>query len=224
MSSEKSISWLGKQKEKRALNLSKEHIDQIVDTAELMKNAITKFCENDENIDADSDDVFNKEKQADETKAKILTELSKGNFPPMSREKIMRLVTTADDIADNARAAAMKLSLLKAEEIDKDLKKDLGKLSEYAYESTKLLKIAFDALLEDPESAIEKTEKVEDMEEKIDFFHAENLTPKLIKWADESHKPGSSYVLTEVEDNIEEVADQAENCADAIREIAIGAL
>ncbi len=222
MSSEKSINWLGKQKEKRALTFSKEHMDQIVETTDLMKKTVKKFSEDGGNINADSDRVFDKEKDADIKKSEILTELSKGNFPPMSREKIMRLVTTADDIADNARAAAMKLSFLNPEDIDDDVKRDLGRLAEYSHEATKYLREAFVALLEDPESAIEKTEKVEKMEEKIDFFRAENLTPKIIRWADESHKPGSSYVLTEVEYNIEEVADQAENCADAIREIAMG--
>ncbi len=224
MPSDKSIAWLGKQKEKEALNLSKQHMKEIVESTRLMKEAVYEFCEDGKNIEIDSDKVFEKEKDADQIKSKILIQLSEGNFPPINREKIMRLVTTADDIADNARAAAMKLTFLDPANISRDVKDGLMKLSDYAYESTIEMREAFLALLEDPESAIEKTEDVEKMEEKIDFFRSENLTPHIIKWADESHLPGTANILTEVEDNIEEVADQAENCADSIREIAIGSL
>lgn len=222
MDSDRSIAWLGKQKEKRALKLSKEHMERIVQTTKSMRDVVNKFTEDDKSIEIDSDKVFDSEKAADETKSEILDQLSKGNYPPMSREKIMRLVMTADDIADNARAASMKLTFLNPEDLDEGVKDGLKKLSELSYESAQLLREAFLALIEDPESAIEKTQKVEKIEEKIDFFRADNLTPKIIEWADESHKPGTSLVLAEIEDNIEEVADQSENCADAIREIAIG--
>lgn len=224
MSPERPIAWLGKQKEKRALSLSKKHMDEIVDTVESMKEAVQTFAKDGEKFASGSNLVFNKEKEADKTKANILNQLSKGNFPPMSREKIIRLLTTADDIADNARAAAMKLTFVDPSDVNASVKDGLKKLAELSFESSKLLKEAFLALLENPENAIDKTEKVEKIEEKIDFFRAENLTPKMIKWADKSHKPGTSSIINEVEGNIEEVADQAENCADAIREIAIGSV
>lgn len=221
MSSESPIAWLGRQKEKRALKLSIEHIEEIVETSESMKRAVHTFCENGEKIRENSEKVFDNEREADKVKSEIIEELSKGNFPPMRRENIIRLVLTADDIADNARAAAMKLTFLNPENVGEDLKKELKKLSDFAYEAVKLLKNAFSAMLDNPEAVREETAKVEKMEEKVDSFRSESLTPKLVKWADEANKPGTSYVLAEVENNIEESVDGTENCADVLREIAI---
>ncbi len=223
MSGENPLAWLGKRKEKRALRLSKKHMEEIVDTAKLMKDTVYLFCKNGENIRENAEKVLDQEREADEVKDEILEELSKGSFPPLSRENIIRLIMTADDIADNARAAAMKLTFLNSEEVDKGLKKSIMKLADFAHESSRILKEAFSATLENPENVREETAEVEKMEEKVDTFRAETLIPKLVKWADESHRPGTSIIIAEVENNIENVVDQTENCADVIREIAIGA-
>lgn len=222
MSSDSPLAWLGKRKEKRALKLSKNHMKEIVKTAELMKETVFLFCENGENIREKAEEVLDNERKADEIKDEILEELSKGNFPPLSRENIIRLIMTADDIADNARAAAMKLTFLNPESVDPELKGSLRKLADFSHESTKILKKSFSASLENPSSVRKKTGEVEKMEEKVDTFRAETLIPQLVKWADESHKPGTSIIVTEVENNIENVVDQTENCADVLREITIG--
>ncbi|KXB04704.1 hypothetical protein AKJ49_01790 [candidate division MSBL1 archaeon SCGC-AAA382A03] len=224
MSHESPLAWLGKQKEKQALNLCKKHMDDIAKTAEAMKNTVHLFSRDGQNIREKAEIVLDNERKADETKSKILEELSTGNFPPLSRENIIRLIMTADDIADNARAAAMKLTFLDPESVDQEVKDSLKELSDLAYESTKLLKKAFEATLEKPDSVRQETSAVEKIEEKTDTFRAEKLIPKMVKWADKSNKPGTSFVISEVENNIEEVVDQAENCADVIREIAIGSL
>lgn len=221
MSPENPLAWLGKQKEKRALTLCKGHMEKIVKVTDSMGNAVYSFCDGKKNFKKESKMVFDNERAADRKKAEVLEELSKGNFPPLSREMIIRLLMTVDDIADNARAAAMKLTFLKSEDISEDVKEGLKKLSDLAKEATVLLKESFSLLLEDPQKAVDKTGEVEKIEEKGDYFRAENLTPKLVKWADESQRPGTSYTLVEVEGNIEEVLDQAENSADVIREIAI---
>ncbi len=224
MPKEKPILWLGKQKEKRALKLSKEHMNEIVKVVEAMKELVYSFSKGERDLETKSKKVMDEEKKADSKKAEVIDELSKGNFPPLNREMIIRLIMTTDDIADNARAASAKLTFLNPKNIDDDVKKGLKNLADLAFESSKLLEEAFSLLIKDPEKAIEKTEEVEKIEEKADYFRAKNLTPLLVKWADDSQKPGTSYFLWEVEDNIEEVLDQSENSADVIREIAIGVL
>lgn len=223
MPSESPLAWLGKRKEKRALKLSKKHMEEIVKTAELMKETVFLFCENGKNIRKKAEEVLDNERKADETKNEILEELSTGSFPPLNRENIIRLIMTADDVADNARAAAMKLTFLNPERVDQEIKELLKKLADFSHESTRILKKSFSASLEEPSTVREETGKVEKMEEKVDTFRAETLIPKLVKWADETQRCGTAILMTEVENNIEEVVDQTENCADVIREIAIGA-
>lgn len=224
MSNENPLAWLGRQKERKALKLCKNHMSKIVEVVEAMKDTFSSFNKNKENVKANSKKVFHKEREADEKKAEVLEELSKGNFPPLSREMIIRLVLATDDIGDNARAAAMKLSYLDPETLNNDVKKGLEKLTDLSCKSANLLEEAFSLLLENPQAAVDKTGEVEKAEEDADTFRAESLTPKIVEWADESQKPGTSYVLVEIEDNIEESIDQAENSADTIREIAIGSM
>lgn len=221
MSSEESLNWLSKQKEKRALELCRKHMEEIVKVTESMKNSIYSFSDEKKDFDDISKEVFDHERAGDKQKKEILEELSEGNFPPLSREMIIRLIMTIDDIADNARAGTMKLAFLDPKDINEELREDLKQLGDFAHESAIELDRAFKNMLEDPKNAIEKTGEVERIEEKADRFRGENLIPKLIEWADESQKPGTSYIFVEVEGNIEEVLDQAENSADVIREISI---
>lgn len=225
MPEEKTLAWLGKHKERRALDLCKEHMDEIVDTVEAMRVAVHSFSENSDSIDEDAKRVVDSERDADEKKAEVLDELSKGNFPPLSREMIIRLVMTMDDIAENARATATKLTFLNPEDVGDEVKEGLKEVSDFAKEAVDYLEKAFSVLLyENPEEGIERTGKVEKMEEKVDHFRARRLLPEIVNWADSCEKSGTAGLLKEIEANIEEVVDQTENSADVIREIAIGSI
>ena len=221
MTSDKSIDWLGKPKEKRALELCQGHMDEIVKVTEAMRDSVQAFSKNKKKFQKRVEKVKGKERSADEKKSEILKELSRGNFPPLSREMIIRLILTTDDIGDNARAATLKLGYLEPEKIGDEVLEGLNELSDIACDSSTALRETFSLLLENPEKAIEKTEEVEKIEEKADNFRANTLIPKIIEWADESKNPGTSYILSEVENNIEDVVDRTENSADVIREIAI---
>ena len=225
MSSEKTLAWLGKHKERKALDLCEKLMEQITQTSEGMRDTVYSFCEEGRDMEKNWRGVVDKERSADELKSKILSELSKGSFPPLSREMIIRLMMTIDDIGDNAKAAAMKLSFLESEKVDEDIQDDLRSLSEYSHEAVKTLQEAFSVFLHDDiEAGLKKTGEVEKLEEKIDTFRAERMIPKIVKWADKSNNSGTANLLTEIENNIEEVADHSENSADVIRELAISSM
>ncbi|KXB09184.1 hypothetical protein AKJ35_01275 [candidate division MSBL1 archaeon SCGC-AAA833F18] len=224
MSSQRPLAWLGRGKEKRALDLFKKHMNKITETTESMEDALHTFCDGKENVDRKTNSVLAKEREADEIKAEIIDELSKGNFPPLGREEIIRLVMTADDIADNARGAAAKITFLDSSELSESLRDDLKTLSSLALEVVQLLESTYLTLLEDPKVALKRTSEVEKMEEEIDHFRASELMPAVIEWSDQSGKSGTSIILKEVADNMEEVADRSEDVADEIRSIAIRTL
>ncbi|KXB05624.1 hypothetical protein AKJ50_00425 [candidate division MSBL1 archaeon SCGC-AAA382A13] len=221
---EKSIAWLGREKERKALELCIEHMDKILETVKLMDEVVYSFVEGEKNLRREADKILEKEREADDIKEKIMNELSKGRYLPLSREKIIRLTITAEGVADNARAAGAKLTFLDPSIIDEDIKEGLNQLSHFAHSATEILRDTYKALLvdEDVEESIQKTERVEKMEEKVDFFRANTLIPQIVKWADDSQKPGTAILLMEIEENMEEITDHAENTADAIREIALG--
>lgn len=220
------IEWWERNRKREVFELSREHINQVLTTTEKMKNVFGLFSKTDdrEQIKKASDEVIENERTADEAKSDILDDLAEGTFHPINRDEIIRLVMTADDIGDNAKAASAKITLLDPKDLDKGFRNDLDKLSVMDLEIVQTLERAYSDLLEDPEKAIEDTRRVEKLEEKIDIFRAENLLPKIIEWGNETHKIGNFTVLKEVEENLEEVADQTENVADVIRSIAISFL
>lgn len=226
MTPERSVAWLGREKERRALDFCLQHIDKIIETVEAMDETVYSFSKGSNKFKKKSEKVLDKEREADRIQEKIINELSKGRYLPLSREKIIRLSITAEHIADNARAAAVKLTYLNPKNIDEDIRDGLSQLSHFSSESVKILKETYTLLLEDEdiEATINKTEEVEKMEEKIDYFRANELIPRIVNWADEFHRPGTTIHLIQIEENIEEVSDQVENTADAIREIALGSM
>lgn len=217
------MEWWGKEKRSEVLKVSKKHIEEILKTVEKMNKAVRIFCdiENQEKIREASEEVMKAEREADKIKKEILDNLSRETFHPISREEIVRLIMTADDIADNAKGAAAKISLIDSNILNEELRGSFKNLAHLALESVELLESTYSTFLENPEDALEMTDEVEKLEEKIDYFRAKKLIPKIIDWADEINKAGSSIILVEIEDNIEEVADQTENVADSIRKIAI---
>lgn len=222
MLSERDLSWLGREKERKALELCSDHMEKIVETTGLMREVVRCFTSSEKNIDKKKEAVLNREKDADKVKKEILEELSRGNYPPLNREMIVRFCMTVDDIGDNARAAAAKLTFVDPESVDKNVKDGLSHLSEKAYKSACALKEVFSVMLrEDIEKSIERTHDVESLEEEADSFRAEELTPELVEWANRLKEPGTSGLVKEIEANIEEVLDRAEDSADIMREIAI---
>ncbi|KXA95830.1 hypothetical protein AKJ65_00530 [candidate division MSBL1 archaeon SCGC-AAA259E19] len=225
MSPEESLSWLGREREERALTLCDEHLSKVVEVADSMRKTFYSFAEDGEEVASHTRKVLEGEKEADQKKAEVLKEVSAGTLSRVSREAIIRMIITADDIAENARAAVEKLSFLDPEDVDEDVRVGLKEISDYACQTVKLLKEAFSISLHDNlEEAINKTEEIEKMEEKVDHFRAENLLPKIIEWTNNSQNPGNSILVMEIESNIEEVVDNTENSADIIREIVIGTL
>ncbi|KXA97431.1 hypothetical protein AKJ38_01235 [candidate division MSBL1 archaeon SCGC-AAA259I14] len=224
MDSDKPVNWLGRRKERKAVKLSVDHAAEVLQAVIGMNETVQSFNKGPDDLVERIDRVFDKEREADKVKEEITTELSEGAYLPPSRGHLLRLITTADDIADNARAAAAKLEFLEPGEVDGDISNGLAQLAYLSQECVKPLKRAFTLLFEkeNVKESIGETEKVEKMEEKIDYFRANNLIPKIVEWADRSHRPGMTILITQIEENIEEVADQAENTADTIREIALG--
>ncbi len=222
--------WIGREKEKRALKLCKEHIDRVQKVVEGMREAIYHLCDyNRSQLKSISKEVIKRERKADSTKGKILKELSKGVFHPINREEIIRLVLIADNVAENARAVGKKAVLLQTKEMKSVCK--WGALGEHLkihaddiVNIVKTLNKTYSALLKNPREAIELTFKVENKEEQIDRFRGKYLIPEIIEWCNRSEKPGTCIILKAMTDNMEEVADRSEDVADVIRSIAIGSI
>lgn len=219
------IRWAGEEKEKEMLELCKEHLSEVSETVKSLREFLYLHFEKEieESVERALNKVEVSEKEADETKDEILERLSEGIFHPFHREEIIDLVTSADYIADNAKAVALKLTFIKLENSE-NLDNGFKNLCNMACEAVESLRGAFELTLEEPKRAMKKTKEVEKIEEKADYFRAQNLLPNLVKWADKSNKAGTSDLLMQIEENLEAMLDQSEKSADIVKRIAIATI
>ncbi len=214
--------WLGKQREKEIFKVCTSHMEKIVRTVEEMRQSIRAYHEGDmEGARALAKAASQTEKEADAIKRSILDELVREIFHPMDRDEILRFVLEADGIASNAKAAAGKLSMIPRKAVADSLTQSLAELSDILVATVEAMGLAFDALVKGAGNVFELCQKVETFEEQVDELRAGLIKDKFIPWCQASNQAGLCIILKEAMDNMEKVADQAEDVADVIRSIAI---
>lgn len=213
--------WLARKREKELMGFCKTHADKIVETVVHLKQVVYSFCDDDqEGLQKGFKLVFEKEREADEIKRKILEELSTGPFHPIDREEVVRFVLTADDVAANAKSAARKIRSSSTKEVTQEIKDGLKGLSDRLINIVDTMRDAFSQLLKDPKSAIKIADKVERIEEEIDDYRVE-LVEKILKLGNTAKSLSAWLMLKEAVESMENVADRSEDVADVIRSIAI---
>jgi len=214
--------WLGKQREKEIFKVCTNHIEKIIQTVKEMRDSIHAYHEGDlERASNLAKAASLMEKEADAIKKAILDELVREMFHPMDRDEILRFVLEADGIASNAKAAAGKLSMIPRKAVADSLTQDLASLSDTLVTTVEAMGQAFEALVKGAENVFELCQKVETFEEQIDELRAGLIRDKFIPWCQATSQAGLCIILKEAMDNMEKVADQAEDVADVIRSIAI---
>ena len=213
--------WLSRRKERKILDLCKAHLDKIVETVRGMKHVVYAFCDNDfETLEENFKITFDSEREADDIKHAILRDVSTGPLHPIDRGEVIRLVLTADDIAENAKSGARKLRLASAEHLTQEIKDNLKMLADQCVDIVEHVRAALDKLGENLKEAIDMAYQIEILEEGIDEFRL-GLLKLVLKYADEGAKFGTWFMLINAIENMEEVADRSEDVGDVIRSIAI---
>ena len=213
--------WLSRREEKKVLNMCMSHLDKTVETVKEMGLVVHSFCDEDFNALEDHyQKTFDSEREANEIKRQILQDLSKGPLHPIDREEIIRLVLTADDIAENAKSGARKLRLTSKENLTNEIKINLKEMADRCVEIVEKVRSTFDKLGEGVDAAIKEANDVEILEESIDEFRI-GLIKLVLAYGDKTKKIASWLMLLNTIENMEAVADHSEDVADVIRSIAI---
>lgn len=213
--------WFGRKRELEVLNIVRVHFEYILSTVSALRDLIYAFCDgNFDKVDNIFKIIFQRERDADDVKEKILDELSKGPFHPSDKEEIMHLILTADDIASNAKSAGRKISMAKNVVLPKGISDGLKVLADLSFNITLKLRDAFNTLVENPRKAIDVAEEVERLEEEIDDRRVE-LIALILEWGENYPKISRWLMIKEAVENIEAAADRAEDTADVIRMISV---
>jgi predicted phosphate transport protein (TIGR00153 family) len=196
----------------------------VVETVEAMKWVVHAFCNDDFNaLEEHYKQAFDSERAADDVKHRILRDVSTGPLHPIDREEVIRLVLTADDIAENAKSGARKLRFASTTGLTDQINAGLREMADLCVEIAQSMRTAFETLNEGPKAAIEAASLVEILEESIDEFRL-----ALLKNILSCKEPVASIrslgpwlMLLNAIENMEDVADRSEDVADVIRSIAI---
>ncbi len=213
--------WFGRKRERAILSFCKKHYDKIFETITQFKEFIKYFKMDDiEMIKSSFKNIFNLEREADDIKEDIITELSKGPLHPIDREDIIRMVMTVDDVAANIKSSSRKLMYVDSKIVPLDIKDGIVELANDIYREAENLGEDLNKLIDDPNKAIELCEKVERIEEEIDEKRVE-LMSKILDWANEVKIVKQWIMIKEAIENIESAADYMENSADVIRSLVV---
>jgi predicted phosphate transport protein (TIGR00153 family) len=218
------IMWLSRREEKEILALCKTHLDKVVETVEEMKWVVHSFCNDDFNaLEEHYKKSFDNERAADDIKHRILRDVSTGPLHPIDREEVIRLVLTADDIAENAKSGGRKLRFASTKCLTDQISASLREMADMCVEIARSVRVAFEKLSVGTDAAIESAAQVEILEESIDEFRM-----GLLKAILSCKQPvvsvrslGPWLMLLNAIENMEDVADRSEDVADVIRTIAI---
>jgi len=214
------FAWLGRRRERKALERAEEHMKSVVETVKALKDTVYAFCQGDwEGVRKGFERIFTAEARADDLKRSIIREVSSQAFHPIDREEIVRLILTMDDIASNAKGAGARITFMSLRVEDEGVVEGLIKMAnglvEVAEETFKAVRLIVDR----PEEALEVANRVEELEERIDDIRRE-LLRRILSIGDVLG-PSRLVCLKDVVDSMENVADRCEDTADLIRSLAV---
>lgn len=213
--------WIGRKKEREMLKLSKKHFDKVMELSRTFKEYISLYSEG--RLEESSEryqQIFRLEREADDEKERIISEVSRGPFHPIDREDIIRLVLTMDDIAANLKSASRKLLYTSPQDAPEPVRNGLVKLADLTLEIVGRLGEALEALVKGSEETLKLADLVERKEEEIDEFR-HDLINEVLRWGDGSGKLSNVLMVKEAIENIENASDKAEDVADLIRGITV---
>ncbi len=213
-------SWISRRRQWDVVRFYIEHVDKIIEVVSHAKKMIEFFRVKDlEGVKNEWSEVFRYEREADEIKRRILSELSREIFHPIDREELVRLVLTSDDVAAYAKSWSRRLSLIEPTNLPESILAKLYEMAENVHKSTLLIKNAAEKLLVSPREVLNISNEIERLEEETDDVRHE-VFKEILNYCEKS-KISQCLMLKEVMDSIENSADKCEDVADTLRSIAL---
>ncbi|MEM0015139.1 MAG: DUF47 family protein [Zestosphaera sp.] len=213
-------SWISRRRQWEVIRFYIEHVNKIIEVMDHAKKTIEFFSHNDvENVEKEWNAVFKYEKEADDIKRRVLSELCKEIFHPIDREELVRLALTSDDVAAYAKDWTRRLTLMDPAGIPRGILSKLYKMADNAHQASILMRKAAEKLLTDPKEVLEIANEIERLEEETDDVR-HDVFKDILQYCEES-KISQCIMIKEVMDSIENSMNKCEDVADTMRSIAL---
>ncbi len=158
--------------------------------------------------------------EATESKRQLLNELAETGMLLMNREDFMRLSVQINEIPDYCEGAAYRLNYMVKNKINigTDLHEALMNLSKNVLKTVTNLRKTILSLKYSRSKAIEMSKSVEIAEYAVDEIFRETE----MKILDAGHNLGTTLILKDLAQFLEDIADKAEDAIDSTRVLALG--
>jgi hypothetical protein len=212
----RSYKWFEKRRRTKALDLAQEQIVKALDTVTLLNQAVQSLAEGKkEEATQYIQHLFKTEEEVDRLRKEVFKELSKGTalFADY-REDILHLVKRLDTLADHVKDAARCMEMLRDSEQPHELVKNAVHMTSALVECASALRISIEKISDAPEEAIAGSNKVEEIEHRIDEDYL-NIKKLFIKYG-EKMNAGTIVIFDDLIEFIEQAADMCADTADYI--------
>ena|GEM_PF-3482002 len=201
--------WFGRRREEKVLEMLKRQM-------ELASKSIDELMSMLKRNGGTPDRIKMIEKEADDIRRDIMSQLAKGELAVQDREDLMHFTKESDAINDWIYTASKNLSAVgKLRKSEKELLEEMCVNCREAI--NKLIECMDKMAVGDKEGAMELAHKVERIEEAVDdqYYKSKKVMLK-------ENRPGAEAILTyALFQSVENIADACENAADHIRLILV---
>ncbi len=199
--------WFKKRNEANAVNNIRRHIT-------LVHEGLGEFEQLVEGKDV-LDKLKSTEREADDTRRKILIDLAEGALEPEDKRDLMGLARKVDDVLNKAFSAGKILKLLK---VDKDGKFLLKHMTRDTARAVSALGKAVDAFSSGNKgAAMSLLDEVGEIEREVDTSYAESLKVMMKK----KGNPAEVILLHELFLNIENACDSCSDAGERLKVIIV---
>ena len=212
--------WFAQRRKSKVLELADRQLTLAVDTVTELEAAISAASK--KNI-ADAKEQIEKlfvtEEEVDNLRRAIFEESTRGSLPLSDREDLMHLVKRLDVMADHVKDSGRHVLLLLEINIPTTLWNAYVEMAKDLVDCAKALRASIEKLGTDPLEARRLSEKVDEFEKHAD---EKNLHIKtLLLKSDKDVAPSALFVLKDLVESMEEVADSCDDTADYVRVLTI---
>ena len=212
----RSYRWFEKRRRTKALDLAQEQIVKALDTVNLLNQAVQTLAEGKKKEATQYIQyLFTTEEEVDRLRTEVFKEMSKGAALSADyREDILHLVKRLDTLADHVKDAARCLEMLEDTEIPHELAQNTVHITSTLVECASALRTSIEKISDAPEEAIAGSNKVEEIEHRIDedYFNTKKLFIKI----GEKMSAGAIVIFDDLIEFIEQAADMCADTADYI--------
>jgi hypothetical protein len=196
-------------KEEEIYDKTKKHIENTVRGTIFLRDAIDDLCnEKYDKMEEIADEIIKLERESDKIARDITRRIIEVIKDPSDREDLIKFIQSLERVTKAVEASAYRIDMSEGVRIPEILKKDLIGLIDAVIKTTQSCEKTIAQMPFYIEDALKHVEGISNLEEDVDNIRR-TLMKDLIKVGGDIHLT-DFYLLTEIVEKLEEIADLCE--------------